>query len=324
MKHQSLLLIPFLFMIILASGCTTPTIATGNGVVIEEFSLGGLTELYPGEPISIHLKARNTGSADAENVFAEVLGLDEDWAVSSSDIGNNRGHIVGGEVLPQQDRCKYTSTNNHYDLAAPDPVYGTQGQVAECTWLYKTPNVPQGLNPTYDITARLFYDYRTDIVKSFTILSTAQLREYLQQGKTIPSSTVSSTRSPITITAVAQNPIRFWESGGVSFPLAITVSNTGGGMVCLEGRCKKASEGGHEWNKLELKIDDGNGLSVSSECSEYRSGAEIEVWPNRANTIICDIDVQNVEDINGFEERSLVISAQYSYFSDSSASIKVL
>lgn len=315
-RYAMALVLP-LVAILAVSGCITNT-TTGNGVVIEEFTTGGISELYPGEPVTFYLKVRNTGSVEAEGVFAELLGLDEDWAKSSSDLGT----IEGVEMLPQETRCQYINKGEHFTLQPPDTIYNTAGETATCTWKYRTPPIPQGMNPTYGITARAFYDYRTDLVKSFTILSTSELLKYKQQGLGVPMSTVSSTRSPITITTESRDPIRFWEDK-ISFPLAITVSNTGGGMVCLKGQCKKT--GSVEWNKLRLTINPvSSGLEVSPECSEYRSGSVMEVWPNRDNTIICDIEVSGVSDITGFEERILGISAEYSYFTDAETSIKVL
>jgi hypothetical protein len=314
-----------IILVLLASGCTTSTVTTGNGVVIESFDSGGITEVYPGEPITFHLKVMNTGSVEATNVFGELLGLDEDWATSSGPSSISGNKVLNGEILPRETSCQYTNAGSGNDLAPPDPIYGTEGQVTECTWMYKTPDIPQGMNPTYDITARLYYTYRTDLIESFSILSTAQLKEYIQQGRTVPANTASSTRSPVTITAESRSPIRFWSESGIDFPLAITVSNTGGGMACLEGRCKKASDGGNVWNKVVLKIEPmGDGLSLGDECSQYASGAEIEVWPNRDNTIICDIKVSQVSDIVGVQERMLKISAEYGYFIDAQSSIEVL
>jgi hypothetical protein len=86
-----------IFFVLAASGCTT-TVQTGSGVVIQEFT-PGFTEIYPSEPIVFYLKFKNTGSVEATNVFAEVLGLDEDWAASSSGDGNV---LKDGEVLPRQ------------------------------------------------------------------------------------------------------------------------------------------------------------------------------------------------------------------------------
>ncbi|MCK4714477.1 MAG: hypothetical protein KAT35_02805, partial [Candidatus Aenigmarchaeota archaeon] len=61
-----------IFSVLAVSGCTTP-VQTGSGVVIQEFT-PGFTEIYPGEPIVFYLKFKNTGSVEATNVFAEVLG----------------------------------------------------------------------------------------------------------------------------------------------------------------------------------------------------------------------------------------------------------
>lgn len=323
MRALSLALVLSILAVLAASGCIIPTTASGNGVVIDEFSSGGLSELYPGEDVTFFLKVSNQGSVTATDVFAELLGLDEDWAKSSGSLTQNDGLIVGGEVLPQESRCQYTqSAADHYTLQAPDPVYGTAGETATCTWKYRAPSVPEGMKPEYKLTARVFYDYHTDLVKSFTILPTSELQKHNQQGLTIPSSTVSLTSSPVTITAQARDPIRFWDNGGVSFPLAITISNSGGGMACAKDKCKKSE--GADWNKVSLKINPSQGLDLSDECAQFNGGADVEVWPNRDNSVICNIEVSGTSDITSLEERTIRITATYSYFTDAGTTITVL
>lgn len=299
------------------SGCTTP-VQTGNGVVIEEFAPAFSQEVYSGEPVTFLLKFKNFGSVEATKVHAELLGLDEDWAAASANIKDNV--IVNGEVLPREERCRYTGSG--FSLKPPDLFYGTEGEVGTCTWKYNVPDIPAAMNPTYDITARVFYTYRTDLVKSFTLASTGELLNLKEQGRSIPTSTVSSTRSPITIVADSQSPIRFWEEeGSVTFPLKITFSNSGGGMVCLRDRCKKSSPGGHKWNQLEYSIEPlGEGIRV--DCFGHEK--TLEVWPNRDNTIVCDIEASGLSQITGYEERLLQISAVYSYFADAKSSVAIL
>ncbi len=312
-RHAFPGLILTLAAVIAASGCINPNLQTGDGVVIQEFT-PGFSEVYPEEPVTFFLKFKNIGSVEATEVFAELLGLDEDWAASSRGLGT----ILNNEMLPQETKCQYPNMGNHYTMKPPDMFYGTEGETATCTWKYKAPPIPQGFRPTYDITARLFYNYRTDLVKSFTILSTEELMRYNQQGKTLPSSTVSSTRSPITITVEARDPIRFWE-GSITFPIAITFSNTGGGMVCLKNQCKKTK--GQEWNQLEYSIKEiSKGVRV--DCFDHEK--TVEVWPNRDNTIVCDVTVTDTSRVTGHEERMISISAEYSYFTDAEASIIVL
>jgi hypothetical protein len=312
-RHALPGLVLLLAALVASSGCINP-VQTGSGVVVQEFT-PGFSEVYPGEPITFFLKFKNIGSVEAEEVFAELLGLDEDWAASSKGLGT----ILNNEMLPQETQCQYPNMGNHYTMKPPDPFYGTEGETATCTWKYRAPSIPGGFGVTYPLTARLFYNYRTGLVKSFTILSSDELMRYNQQGKTLPSSTVSSTSSPITITAEARNPVRFWESS-ITFPIAITFSNTGGGMVCLKDQCKKTK--GQEWNQLVFSIEEiSNGITV--DCFG-REGTPLDVWPGRDNTIVCDVTVSDTSRITGHEERTIGISADYSYFTDAEASITVL
>jgi hypothetical protein len=317
-RHALPGLVLLLAAVVSISGCTTPTLQTGNGVVIQEFT-PSLSEVYPGEPVIFFLKFKNIGSVEASKAFAELVGLDEDWAAASKDINGNKVSS-SGELFPREAVCRHDG--NGIILSPPDMTYGTEGETATCTWIYKVPPIPGGFDVTYDIKARVFYDYRTELLKSFTILSTGELMRYNQQGKAVPSSTVSSTNSPVTITAEARDPIRFCDKSSVTFPIAITFSNTGGGMVCLKGKCKKPD---HEWNQLAFSVKgmvfEGQDVGVEVNCF---GRDKIEVWPNRDNTIVCDVTVNDISQITGQEERLISISATYSYFTESGASITVL
>ncbi len=318
-RHALPCLVLALTAVIAMSGCVNTGLQTGSGITIQEFT-PGLSEIYPGEGMTFFLKFKNIGSVEATDVFAELLGLDEDWAASSSSDSIGGNMVVSNEVLPREAQCQYTSTGSHFNLKPPDMTYGTEGESATCTWKYRAPPIPEGFRPTYDITARVFYTYRTDLVKSFTMLSTEELMRYNQQGRAIPSSTVSSTRSPVTITTKARDPVRFW-GDSVTFPLAITFSNTGGGMTCLKGMCRKATSGDSGWNKLEYSIKEvSKGITI--DCFDHAE--EIDVWPNRDNTIICGVTVSDLSSIVDHEERIIGISAEYSYFTDAGASITIL
>jgi hypothetical protein len=306
-------LIITLLAVMITSGCTTDT-QTGSGIVIQEFA-PDFSSVYPEEIVTFNIKFKNMGSVDANNVFARLIGLDKDW--ESSGAGSS---IIDSGNMDAS--CQHTGK---FALRAPDPAHKTEGETSTCTWKLRAPDIPTGMKPKYDVTARVFYDYETTIIKSFTILSSEELAKYNQQKKTLPSSTVSSTRSPIKITAKSMDPIRFWENDKISFPLAITVSNSGGGIVCLRGKCTKDSSSDLEWDKLKLKIESkSKDLNIAPVCSEFASGGTIEVWPKKDNTIVCDIEVSGVSNIVGYQQKMLQITAEYSYFIDKKSSITIL
>jgi hypothetical protein len=309
--------------LIVISGCTTPGVRTGNGVVIEEFT-PSFTSVYPGELVEFQLKFRNVGGVKATSVFAEVLGLDEDWAASSKGFENNRFNPSGTELFPREEACGYDK--REVELDPPDMTYGTEGESQTCTWRYIAPQIPEGFNPSYEATARVFYNYQTDLIKSITVLSTQEMMKLNQQGRTVPASTVSSTNSPISITVDARDPVRIWQDG-VKFPIAITFTNIGGGMACLKDQCKKP-EGG-AWNKVDFKfieaIDKAGGTEsdqLKIDCFGHEQS--VDVWTNKPNTIICDVTVGDTSRIVGYEERLIGISAKYSYFTDAQATITIL
>ena len=197
--------------VLLVSGCTQA--GTGNGVKVLDFG-PDLSKVYPGEVVNFNLRFQNTGSLNAGGVFAELLGLDEDWYDSGlGDIGG--GPWEGGEKLPNEKECRYTE-GVHKTLLAPNPQYGTPGETQSCSWTYKAPGedkVSRDMDRTYPITARVYYDYRTEVVKLVPFLSKEEVLKLRDRGATIQLSDVSSTSSPVSISLETDSPIRVLSSG---------------------------------------------------------------------------------------------------------------
>jgi len=320
-RLSTILLSVSLLVVLSASGCTTIPSGGSTGVEVLEFS-AAFSEVSPGEPILFDMRFKNMGSEPAEEVFAELLGLDEDWFASSKDYQGNRD--LHGEILPRQTQCQYDG--DKMVLLPPSSFYGTDGAEGTCSWLYKAPaSFPSGFSPTYKVTGRVFYNYKTHLVKSITVFPVNELLSFKESGRTIPTSTTSSSVSPITITAEAQNPIRVWNTEKATFPIKITVSNTGGGMACESSfACKKASPGGPKWNQVKLSIKPTRGLGV--DCEEFGSSEEsiLEVWPNRDNSIVCEIEILGLSELTAHEERIISIQAEYGYFKDVLTEITII
>lgn len=311
------LLLLFPPLILLISGCTTTsTVETGNGVVIKEFG-PAFSQVYPNEPIIFDLKMKNTGSVNAEGVFAEILGIDQDWYDESFTSG---GPWLGGEKLPDQDECRYNE--EHGDLLAPNEEYGTEGEVMTCTWTYKAPNLPLGTKTSYDIWARVFYTYSSITIKSITAGSQEQIRTYIDQGKTIPVSTVSKTRSPIELSFSTQEPIRYWE-GKTQIPITIGIKNIGGGTPCKKDKCKDREGFEESWGKIDVKVGLTEGMTLLGDCADFTGGKELLILPNQENKVVCSLELTDL-DMTGLEQRMISLSAEYSYFIDSASSITIL
>lgn len=297
-------------LIAVVSGCTSPSPATGGGVIIEEF-VTDFGEVYSGDTVKLSLLVRNTGSVDAGHVFAEVLGLDEAW-------------YGQGENFPNEQECRHDSSG--FSLSAPNPDYSVRGESHVCTWTYNAPtDIPKGMSVTHEATAMVFYDYHTDVVKTVTLLSYERMRELQQQGGAIPADTTSQTNSPVSITAATRSPIRIGNDE-ITFPLEIGIENTGGGIACRTGECKKAKGG--NLNEVKLKIgflSEGMSIAPDSGCQGFADGdgEYVSVWSGKPNKISCDIQVDNPSGITGPVQIPIRINAEYSYLIEDTLQIRV-
>jgi hypothetical protein len=298
-----LLLALLLILIVSLSGCTGIPVTTGNGVVVRDFD-ADFTEVYSGEPVNFNLRVQNTGSASASKVHAELLGIDEDWCCEP--IG--RGPWLNKQKLPNEEECRYTSEG--FTLIPPNPQYGTEGETHICTWSYKAPDLPASLSVTYTPTARIFYRYSSDVVKSVTIVPRIEMKALEEQGKTLPIETVSSTSSPIALDIETEGPIRSFENS-VKFPLSIKMSNVGGGVVCLH-ECKKTRvEDPHEeWNRLGLTITFANPSVMNLvDCEDQ---FEVVLYKGRENSVTCMVEARDLPLTR--TQRLIKVHADYDYF----------
>ena len=331
--------------LILISGCITgPAATTGNGVIIKDYDVE-FSDAYGGECIDFGILIKNTGSVTAENIFVELLGLDEDW-YDSDQISWGRGcrSQDGGawdrrEKRANEPECRfdaYKSTevggSGGYSitLLPPDPLRGTNGEEKHCTWTYMAPRLPKDTDITYTPTMRVYYQYHTDVIKAITLMSKDEMKNLIEQGKTLPIDTQSSSSSPIKIDVVTSTPIRMY-SDSIEFPITINIENVGGGVACV-GRgsdenynnwdsiqdCRPSQEPDKSWNKLMLEIDAGSGISLSSDCDIQNP---IILYKGDTNSITCTATVDSIplERI----QKMIHVRADYNYFIDKEIQITV-
>jgi len=279
-----LLVLPLLIMAV--SGCVFPGQTPGNGVVIVTFE-PSFTTVYSGEPVDFRLKIQNQGTADAVDVTPTIIGL-ETWDTKSSTCD-------GWETIP-----------------AAVPEIGATGGSANCRWTYAAPEIPKGLSTEIYTTARVHYEYRTSVVKSIIFASSKELRLMKDRGEAIPAQTSSQTSGPLKIDIKTEAPVRFWESS-VTFPISITVENTGDGVVCRSvGNCDP-DDG---LNTLSLVMEPGNDITIS-DCE-----TDIVLWQGKTNTLVCQATFSGLRDM-GTAQRTLSINTNYGYYTDKTAKVTV-
>jgi len=243
--------------------------------------------VYSGESVDFMLNIQNQGTVDATDVKSRVIGLDT-W--------DNEG-----------------GTCEEWERISPAvPDIGAPGETKNCRWTYAAPDVPQGLSTKYSPTIRLYYGYRTSFVKSVFFASSKELRTMMDRGQALPTQTTSQTTGPIQIDIKTEAPVRFWESS-VEFPLAITVSNVGGGVVCPS---QSDCESGQNTNMLSLDIESGNDISIT-DCE-----TDIELWQGKTNTLVCQATFSGLSDVDT-AQRTISIDADYGYYTDKTTQVTV-
>lgn len=330
-----LLVLPALAMLLI-SGCTTGGTLSGKGVAVKEFA-PEFTEIYSGEPVTFRLLMKNEGSVDAKDMHAELLGLDEDWCGESSTTTLTKCERSTGqrlERLPNEPECSYKSgLGGGFSLLAPDPQRGTSGSSHICTWTYKAPPIQKGFSITYTPTARVFYTYKSGVVKLITFGSSRELRTIQDTGGKLPAETKSQTSSPIMLDIQTQGPIRFWQGENkIVFPLEVTITNVGGGVACadqgyvgdtLRDACKGDES---KKNKVKIRISFGankNNMKLSQGCLDLAGEKTISLWKGQSNSIVCEVEASNL-DPEATIQIPVTVEAVYEYYVDTPTSIKVI
>jgi hypothetical protein len=322
MSNKYPILFLSIFSIILASGCTLPSITPfnsdtppGTGVIVEEFG-PDFQNVNSGETVAFKLKVKNTGSVTAENGFAELLGLDQVWRRAAGTTSNPTG-----ENFPDENYCRYTT--RQIRLLPEDTNAGITGGETTCSWRYIAPEVLPGLSITANPRVRFYYTYKSTTIKTVTLVSKDELKTLQDQGKSLPTEAYSKTNSPISIEMEATTPIRTYSSS-VEFPIVITVKNVGGGTVCLEESTNCKKEGGLMTNpdlyKLKLNIV----LPIGFQPAQGSCGTteDILLVGGDPQTISCKI-IADTSQYVGLVQKNIELNAKYGYFIDKASEVYV-
>jgi hypothetical protein len=282
-----------------------PFAGSGNGVNIILFTSDIKNNVIsPGEEITFEAKMKNTGSVKSTGGFAELLGLDQTWA-------------AGEEIWPSQEECRYDTRK--ITLLPKDENTGAAGGEYVCTWNYRAPNIPMG-EISYEPIVRVFYTYTTTAVSAVTLVPKEELNNYIENGGSLKSEIISSTKSPIAITMRIRGPVKVGYGGKTTFPIEIRIENAGGGTVCPEAyACKKANTGGQIWDELRISLDLPDGLD-NIDCPTSES---IRLSMGKEQIIKCNLEISNPANIGSVTQKYITIRSQYGYFTDAKMSLKV-
>jgi hypothetical protein len=254
----SIVIASFLFV----AGCTDipflpgPTTGGGTetkqGVVIDKFE-PVITKVGSSEPVAFRVKLKNTGTETAFDVSAKLTNIDEFMV--------------------------YNQPTKYFD-ELPSDTTGT-GNYPEVTWSWDldAPLVPKGTEVIFHPRIRVLYTYKTETVRSVTIIPEVELRDYINKGKAFPSDTVSKSSGPLSLDISIKGPIAHYQDK-IQFPVSMTIKNIGGGIVCRE-ECTDSERDYNtvdlylETNDVKLKDCELNGIRLSGDTATVVCNAEI-------------------------------------------------
>lgn len=307
----SFLSIITLTLVILASGCTFPgsnmNLSGSGGVLIENFEVD-FPRIYAGENFKIEMRIRNEGLIDAMNVQPVLYNIES-------------GTYDAELSCEISEMCRLDPT-----LVGIDPDSGTTGESITCIWDCKAPlNIQKGLSVTFNPSVRLYYFYKTSVVKSINLVSQNELRSIEAQGKTLPSETMSKSIGPVSLDVIVNGPIRYWEDisdGKVKFPININIQNIGGGTVFhpMSADFKDSND----WNKVLLKFRN-TAENVNLLCNDQMTTEmEVDLWKGSATTLVCEVEITNLRQASAAVTKNLRFTADYGYFIDNSVQVEVV
>jgi hypothetical protein len=263
--------------------------------------------------VTFFARIKNTGSQAASSVHAELLGIDQDWYNSGQPVGG--GPWLNREKLPEEEHCRYTT--NGFSLLPPNPQFGTEGASRACSWKYIAPPLPPTTTLTYTPTVRVYYAYRTDVVRLITIVPRDQLRLLQDSGRELPGEITSQSRSPVQMTVETPGPIRA-SSASVEFPLRITVDNRDGGIACYPATTDSCKRTNTNWNKVAVTVR----LPAALELADCDMTTVLDLVQGRSNSFTCTVRASGIN-LDIPNQATATVTADYMYLTDKSTSIRV-
>jgi hypothetical protein len=293
--------------VLVVSGCTIPGggdgVAYGKGVAITGFEsdLGSLA-IESEDEVSLLLRVQNQGEVDANDVEAQIIGIDlDEWGTGFS----------------------WTEKKDLDDLQAADPITNTEGQTKTAQWNLEAPKLPKGTQFTYEPRVRVFYDYQTKAVKPITLVDVEELRRIIQQGKTLPGESTRYSAGPLSVQIKTGDFIKT-QNYDDPFPLNIFIINdiweSGGSVIEGSGFYSSYFEELAYPVQLTITLPQGMSLQSSEGCST--SGEAINLWKGKSAEITCDIRIDDPPEFR--QEKLIQVELDYRYFIDASTTINVI
>jgi len=312
MKKAIILIAALVFV----AGCTGRSVRVdeNRGVTINLFS-SDPTSTKSGNPVILELEIENIGGTTATDVTAELLGVQNQWRLTTA----------GFPPVPD------TQVKGPYRLRPPAIDKDLPGDFKIIQWELVTPSVSQGIAPDYPITARVSYDYNT----SGLLTIFAMKRDFfdkVEEGAIpepeIPTLTFHNSPGPIKLTLDERSsqpiivdledtePFEY-------FPMRIIVVNGGDGFPITE------DEFGRFTGTIELQ---GPGAEFE-ECLGQNGGTFIDLDDTEIPTklrqsstvsLSCVVKIDKAEwGLRDHDTVSIKFNIFYRYFVEQTTTVKV-
>jgi len=306
MIGKSVLLILPVLAVILVSGCVGPTgAAIGAGFVITDWK-PDFPQVNSNERVRLQLRAQNQGQIRAENIEAEITGIDvTEW-----------GTFMG-----------FTQRKQLGSALPADVTTGTPGAVLTTTWDLEAPELAKGVEFTYNPIIKLAYDYKTTSQKPITIVDVDELRRLMQQGKSLPSQPATYSAGPLRVEIQTGDYVKTSDELGRIydiFPLYVKITNTqweqGGTLVPRSLTFTRTAD-----YPVEMSITPPSGTSfvysgrLGENCGQKLT---LDLWQGKEAEITCELEVTSPPTYR--EEKLISVDLEYRYQTEATTQIKVV
>jgi len=316
--------------VLLASGCTLPNFQTGGqtstsskGLMIQDFH-SDFARVYPEEELTLNLKMKNMGTFEAGYVHLRLGGL-EGWTykkyVASFDELNKRRIL---EPMANEERCVYkVQEGNGYRsvnlvVRGPSEEFGTEGEEKTCTWTIVSPKLPNVREVSYIPRLTLYYDYSQATLLSVNLLKRSEMRKLMDTGGEVPSTTLSTGDSPVSLSLSTKGAVVATSDGTVDFPLEIKVSNRENGIICFR---EPGKEGGCEepwkYSKVSVVIESPD-AQLGGGCTNPIS---LNLLNSKEGTVVCRLSTE----LSEVSAKQLIVkaTAYYRYYIEAETAVTV-
>lgn len=294
-NQKALLLILPLLAVVAISGCTGtgssgPTF--GNGITILNWEPTS-SSLESDDNLQLRLRIQNQGELTAKDVSAVVTGIvPDEWGITLNQA-------------------------NFGDMAPPDRVQNTAGEIKQEIFDAVAPILPKGTSQQFTANVRVFYTYRTTANKLITVVNDEELKRLQDNGKTLSSKDTVSSSGPLKVTINTGKFLKTKDTGfsfSRTFPITIDIQNVGGGVVSTQ-------DVPEDDYKVNFVVEIPSRLDIDCANSGSFFSNVVTLWKGQTATITCNVRISTPP--LSSEEDNIKVVLDYDYYIDSSTTIAV-